>query len=286
MEGTDVNMIYKDGTQYMCAVYDDVGRVGGTVTITVNNVPYVREIGADGLARLNINLGPGKYPVNSVYSGNDTHLAASVDNIIVVNEVPPEPTPAPTPSPSKECTNPYTSSPHPTASGCNGMGQNNSTCCGPSAIHKAIYKFGIRDITQNQIASWAGTSSAGTSHAGLETAIAKINKVKGTNITVKWYNLSDIGWGGLGKLICKPNVACLSHILYQNGGTCDGSGYFGHYESIVKINIATKYVKVINSLGSKCGSCYCGYYQDRTMACEEKFISGISQKSIAILTMN
>ena len=185
---------------------------------------------------------------------------------------------------TNNCTNPYTSTPHPTASGCNGMGQNNSVCCGPSALHKALYKFGIRDITQGQLSSWAGTGSAGTSHAGLETAIAKVNRQKGTNITLKWYNLSDLGWEKIGKLLCKPNTAVFCHILYKNGGTCNGSGNFGHYELLVKVNLSTKYVKVLNSLGSKCGRCYCGYYQDRTIACQERFIKGISQKSIAVLT--
>ena len=185
---------------------------------------------------------------------------------------------------TNNCTNPYTSTPHPTTPGCDGMAQNTPTWCGPSALHKGLYKFGIRDISQAQLAAWAGTGSAGTSHAGLETAIAKVNKQKGVNITFKWYNLSDLGWKKIGELLCKPNTAVFAHILYKNGGTCNGSGNFGHYELITKVNLSTKYVKVLNSLGSRCGRCYCGYYQDRTMMCEERFIKGISQKSIAVLT--
>ena len=280
MEGTNINMTYKDGTKYQCAVYDpNNNRVKDTVKLTINGVTYTRSPDNEGLYKLNINLNPGTYDLKAVFEGNSVYNGSSILNNIVIN-------PAPTPEPKKECTNPYESKPHPTNAGCNGMGQNNSVCCGPSSIHKAIYKFGIRDITQNQIASWAGTTSAGSSHQGLETAIAKINQVKGTNISIKWYNLSDLGWEGLGKLICQDNIAAFTHILYKNGGTCSGSGNFGHYESITKINLATGYVKVINSLGDYCGSCYCGYYQDRTIACEEVFISGISQKSIAVLKMN
>lgn len=280
MEGTNINMTYKDGTKYQCAVYDpNNNRVKDTVKLTVNGVTYSRNADSEGLYKLNINLNPGTYDLKAVFEGNSVYNGSSILNNIVIN-------PAPTPEPKKECTNPYTSSPHPTSTGCNGMGQNNSYCCGPSSIHKAIWKFGIRDISQNQIASWAGTTSAGSSHQGLETAIAKINQVKGTNISITWYNLSDLGWEGLGKLICQDNIAAFTHILYKNGGTCSGSGNFGHYEAITKINLATGYVKVINSLGDYCGSCYCGYYQDRTIACEEVFISGISQKSIAVLKMN
>lgn len=282
MEGTNINMTYKDGTQYQCAVYDsDNNRVYDNVNLTINGVTYNRTPTSDGLYKLNINLNPGTYNLTAAYHGNTTYNGSSVTNTITINQAP-----TPTPTPKKECTNPYTSSPHPTASGCNGMGQNNSVCCGPSSIHKAIWKFGIRDISQNQIASWAGTTSAGTSHQGLETAIAKINQVKGTNISITWYNLSDLGWEGLGKLICQDNIAAFTHILYKNGGTCSGSGNFGHYEAITKINLSTGYVKVINSLGNYCGSCYCGYYQDRTIACEEVFIRGISQKSIAVLKIN
>ena len=185
---------------------------------------------------------------------------------------------------TNNCTNPYTSTPHPTTPGCDGMAQNTPTWCGPSALHKGLYKFGIRDISQAQLAAWAGTGSAGTSHAGLQTAIAKVNRQKGTNITLKWYNLRDLGWKKIGELLCKPNVAVFCHILYKNGGTCSGSGNFGHYELLTKVNLSTKYVKVLNSLGSRCGRCYCGYYQDRTIACQERFIKGISQKSIAVLT--
>lgn len=283
MEGTDITKTASEKAVYQCAVYDsNNNRVKCSVDITVNGVTYNRSIDDEGLAKLNINLGKGEYNLKAEFKGDNIYLPSSISNRIVVND---DPKPEPKPEP-KGCENPYTSSPHPTSSGCNGMGQNNAYCCGPSAIHKSIYKFGIRDITQGQISSWAGTTSSGTGHDGLNTAIAQINRVKGTNITIDWYNLSDLGWEQIGKIICQPNKAVITHILYKNGGTCDGSGNFGHYESLVKVNTATGYVKVINSLGGSCGGCYCGYYQDRTIACEERFISGISQKSIAVLTMN
>ena len=278
MEGTDINMNYKDGTQYQCAVYDVNGRVAGTVNLTVNGKTYTRTPDSAGLYKLNMNLPVGNYTLNAAYVGDDTHLPSTVKNNIIINEPKPQPTPG--------CTNPYTSSPHPTEPGCNGMGQNNSVYCGPSSIHKSIYKFGIRNIPQGQIAQWAGTTDDGTSHDGINTAIAKISQVTGTNLSVEWYNLSELGWENIGKILCQPNKAVLCHILYQNGGTCEGSGYYGHYESLVKVNLETRYVKVINSLGDYCGNCYCGYYQDRSIACQEQFISGISQKSICVITKN
>lgn len=277
MEGTNINMTYKDGTQYQCAVYDDNGRVAGNVELTVNGVTYNKTPDNTGLYKLNINLSPGNYTITAKYLGDDTHLPSNITNSIKVNEAKKEVT----------CTNPYSSTPHPTGSGCNGMGQNNAYCCGPSAIHKIIYKFGIHDISQSQIAAWAGTTSGGTSHQGLETAIAKINQVKGTKLSIKWYNKSELTWEKIGQIICQPNKGVFCHLLYKNGGTCSGSGNFGHYEALVKVNTSTQYVKVINSLGSKCNNgCYCGYYQDRTMSCQEQFMRGISQKSIAVITKN
>ena len=280
MQGTDITKNASETKQYQCAVYNTNNqRIQGNVDITINGVTYNRKIGSDGLAKLNIKLGEGTYTITSIFTGNELYNSSSVTNTVTV-------TPDPKPTPPQRCTNPYTSTPHPTASGCNGMGQNNSLCCGPSALHKILYKFGIRDITQNQLASWAGTGSGGTSHQGLETAIAKVNQIKGTNISFTWYNKSDLTWEEVGELLCRSNIGILTHILYKNGGTCDGNGNFGHYETLVKVNTATEYVKVINSLGSKCNNgCYCGYYQDRTMSCEELFMRGISQKSIAVLTM-
>ena len=280
MEGTNVNMNYKDGTWYQCAVYDDNGRVFGEVDITINGVTYRKTPDGEGLYKLGLNLPVGSYTVTSRFVGDDRHYPSEVVNSVVINE-PPAPEPEP-----QGCSNPYESSPHPTESGCNGMGQNNSVYCGPSSIHKAIYKFGIRDITQGQIAEWAGTSSEGTDHDGINTAVAKIAQVTGVDLSVDWYNLSELGWETIGKIICQPNKAVFCHILYQNGGTCDGSGYYGHYELLTKVNTETEYVKVINSLGDYCGSCYCGYYQDRSIACQEQFINGISQKSICVITKN
>lgn len=281
MEGTNINMTYKDGTAYQCAVYDDNGRVAGNVDLTINGVNYRRTPDTTGLYKLNINLLPGNYTIDAKYLGDDSHLPSSITNTIKINEAKKDD--------KKEvtCTNPYSSTPHPTGSGCNGMGQNNAYCCGPSAIHKIIYKFGIHDISQSQIAAWAGTTSGGTSHQGLETAIAKINQVKGTKLSIKWYNKSELTWEKIGQIICQPNKGVFCHLLYKNGGTCSGSGNFGHYEALVKVNTSTQYVKVINSLGSKCNNgCYCGYYQDRTMSCQEQFMRGISQKSIAVITKN
>ena len=94
MEGTDINMTYKDGTQYQCAVYDDNGRVAGTVNLTVNGKTYPKTPDNTGLYKLNLNLPVGNYTINANYLGDNTHLPSSITNNITINEPkPPEPEP-------------------------------------------------------------------------------------------------------------------------------------------------------------------------------------------------
>lgn len=177
---------------------------------------------------------------------------------------------------TNNCSNPYKSSPHPTKRGCDAMGQNNGYYCADAAMQHSLYKFGI-NVSQSQLAKWAGTTTAGTSHDGIRTAIAMVNKKFGVNITVQEKNFSDLGINGLAKLICQKNVDAIIHLLYRLK--------WGHYESINEINVKTNMLKILNSLGDSCNNgCYCGYVEDRSLAVEKSYISGISQKSIIILT--
>ena len=179
---------------------------------------------------------------------------------------------------TNNCSNPYKSTPHPTKSGCDGMGQNTGYYCGVCALQHSLYKFGI-NVSQSELAKWAGTTTSGTSHNGIKTAVANVNKKFGVNITVEEVNFSDIGLTGLAKIICQKNKDAIIHLLYRLK--------WGHYESINEINIKTNILKILNSLGNKCsGGCYCGYVEERSLANEKSYISGISQKSVLILTKN
>lgn len=177
---------------------------------------------------------------------------------------------------TNNCSNPYKSSPHPSKRGCDAMGQNTGYFCACAAMQHSLYKFGI-SVSQSQLAKWAGTTTSGTSHDGIRTAIAMVNKKFKVNITVQEKNFSDLGITGLAKLICQKNIDAIIHLCYRDT--------WGHYESINEINVKTNMLKVLNSLGDKCtSSCYCGYVEDRSLAVEKRYISGISQKSVLILT--
>lgn len=168
---------------------------------------------------------------------------------------------------------------HATKSGCNNMGQNNGVYCGPHSLQECIRNLTGKVIPQATLASWAGTGSAGSSHAGLETAVAKAAKELNVKLSVKWYNFSELGWTGIKKILASKNQDCVIHNLYRRNGDF---GY-GHYEVVNAVNDAN--INVQNSLGNQtCNGCYCGYIEYRTKSEFEYYINGISQKSVMVIT--
>lgn len=177
----------------------------------------------------------------------------------------------------------YHSGQHWIGNGCNKKGQCTSYFCACCAIRQQLTKLGIENYTQQRIAQLAGTTTAGTSHLGIETAIAKIAQMEGVNLKVTWKNFSDLGntlrerMQALGKLIATQNIGIILHTLYKNR--------FGHYESIQEVNMNNSNTIILNSLGSKCNSpAFCGYNETRSWNTLQSYLRGISQKSICIIT--
>lgn len=162
---------------------------------------------------------------------------------------------------------------HATKNGCDNMGQNTPYYCGCHSLQEVFRNLTGIVVPQSTIAKWAGTTSSGTGHEGLNTAVAKFNKVYDKNLKVKWEHFSNIGWSGLNKIINSSDKDFVVHNLYRNK--------WGHYEVVNSIPGA---VNTQNSLGSSCGSCYCGYKESRSKAEFQSYIKGISQKSIMIIT--
>ena len=177
----------------------------------------------------------------------------------------------------------YHSGKHWTSHGCNKMGQCTSYFCADCAMRQQNAKWNIDSYSQYTLAGYAGTTSAGTSHNGIETAIANVAKLEGINLKVEWKNFSDLGnslkerFEALGKIISQQNKGVILHTLYQNK--------WGHYESIQEINMNKQTVTVLNSLGNKCGSpAFCGYIETRSWNTMRQYLAGISQKSVCIIT--
>lgn len=191
---------------------------------------------------------------------------------------------------TNNCTNPYTSTPHLLSSGCNNLGQCTGYYCGPHALMQCIYKLTGKKINESTLAGWAGTTTQGTGHPGLSTALAKFNKNYGYNLKFTWKNFSDLGKTDteraltLAKLMCKKDTAIFWHEQYRYGEGNNGKGW-GHYSLANKYNSNDKTFSVMNSLGNKCTSTsYCGYLGSRSLTRQKKYWSAISQPSIAIIT--
>jgi len=161
------------------------------------------------------------------------------------------------------------------------LGQIDNVSCGIQALWELLRKFGI-NVSKTQLKKWAGTTSAGTSHQGINTAVAMVNKKYNVHIIVEWKNFSDLGsnskerWKTLGKLISQPNVGVLLHNLYRL--------LYGHYEDIWKILLDSNYTKTMNSLGVKnSDGSFQGYIENRSFKDWESYLKGISQPSVCIL---
>ena len=162
---------------------------------------------------------------------------------------------------------------HAKKSGCDNMAQNNSYYCGCHSLQEVFRNLTGIVVPQSTIAGVCGTTTSGTDHDGLNTCVAWFNRKYGYNLQVSWKNFSDLGWTGIKKIVDSKNQDCVIHNLYRN--------QWGHYEVV---NDVSSNVNVQNSLGSSCGSCYCGYIEYRTQSTFRSYISGISQKSIMVIT--
>lgn len=170
--------------------------------------------------------------------------------------------------------------PYLTNTGCSGMGQCTGYYCACNSLQQGFYRLTGILVAESTIASWAGTTSSGTSHQGIETAVAKFNKKYNKKVKITWKNFSDLGvntsvrWKTLQSYIDKGAVFC--HLLYRDK--------YGHYE--VPKKVSGDNVIVLNSLGNSCGGgTYCGYIETRSKSTQLRYMNGISQKSVAILTI-
>lgn len=164
-----------------------------------------------------------------------------------------------------------------TNSGCSGIGQCTGWYCACNSLQQSFYRLTGIKVDEKTLAGWAGTTHDGTDHPGIATAVAKFNKKYNKNVKLTWYNFSELGnsssarWSKIKSLNSKGAV--FFHLLYRD--------QWGHYEPIKSVGDS---LKILNSLGDQCGSgTYCGYIETRSRSTQERYIGGISQKSVAFL---
>ena len=162
-----------------------------------------------------------------------------------------------------------------TKSGCDNRGQNNDHYCGPHMAQEIVRNLTGIVVPQSTIARVMGTTSNGTGHAGINTFFAWFNREYGKNLKVTWKNFSEVGWNGIKNILDSDNQDCGIHEYYKDT--------WGHYTNFDEVYNST--IDVHNSLGDYCSSgCHCGYEENRSKSTAERYMSGISQQSIIIVT--
>ena len=196
---------------------------------------------------------------------------------------------------TNNCLNPYTSKPHLTTTK-EGLGQNHPWDCSANAVSQCLYKLSGKNISEDTLVKIGGVTTSGCGHNGINTMIAWFNKKYGTKYKVTWKNFSDLGkdresrFLALAKLLCKSDTAVLCHIGYANSGKepiIKKTEIFGHYEVLDKVNVKTKYVRALNSLGKKINAnAYAGHLQDRTYEAQASYFANTpgGQKAICIIS--
>ena len=73
LNASDLEMKYKDGSQFKAKLVDGEGNPypNQNVTFNINGIFYNRTTDSDGVAKLNINLMPGEYIITSSYNGSN-----------------------------------------------------------------------------------------------------------------------------------------------------------------------------------------------------------------------
>ena len=83
LEGSNLTMNYKDGSQFLVRLVDGQGKalIGKTITMNIYGVFYNKLTDENGIARLNINLMAGKYIITSIYDGYSTSNKITVNSL-------------------------------------------------------------------------------------------------------------------------------------------------------------------------------------------------------------
>ena len=93
VNGTDVVKVFRNATQYYTTFRDSEGnylKEGTLVTFNINGVFYDRKVSTNGLAKLNINLEPGKYIItamNNVTGEQSSNIITVLSRITENNDI-------------------------------------------------------------------------------------------------------------------------------------------------------------------------------------------------------
>ena len=89
VENYDLVKYYKNASRYSLKVLDEKGSplAGESVSFNINGVFYIRTTNSEGIASLNINLGPGTYLITAQYGESRVSNTITVLNVIETDDV-------------------------------------------------------------------------------------------------------------------------------------------------------------------------------------------------------
>ena len=90
-DNKDVEMFYRNGSQYKVKVIKKNGAVAGAgekVTFNINGVFYTRTTDDNGIAAMNLNLAPGNYIISAIYDGCVVANNIKIKPTLVASDLP------------------------------------------------------------------------------------------------------------------------------------------------------------------------------------------------------
>lgn len=153
--------------------------------------------------------------------------------------------------------------------------QSTNYYCADVTIMQICYELFGLDLSQSWIADIAGTTTAGTSHDGINRALNTIAKKYGKKIKIEWESFDDVGWKQLAEYVASPTVGIGIHHMWHND--YDYSDMGGHYTTCRGINLKKKIFREIYSLSG-------ASLKDRSFKYMENTMHEISQPSVLIVT--
>jgi hypothetical protein len=234
-----------------------------TISLKINDKNYIYNKNSDGTYTLPLKLDPGTYTLTSTFDGDDICKPSTIKTTVVVEK-------------KKEIK-------------CNDKGeywnpryltgtslkQINSYFCAPVSITQVWYELFGTDESQTEISKYAGTTTDGTSHNGINTALQKLANKYNKRISIQWKNYSSMTLQELGEIVADPNRALILHVMWHNINNWNDKG--GHYTTLACVNPKKGYVYEIYSLSGP-------ELIKRTSDYMKTVTSEISQQSVCIIT--
>lgn len=235
-----------------------------TISVKINNKTYFYNKNRDGTYTIPLKLPVGTYTLTSNFEGDEEYNPSTVKNTVVIEKKKQE----------IKCNDKgeYWNPRYLTGTS---LKQINSYFCAPVSITQVWYELFGTDESQTEISKYAGTTTDGTSHNGINTALQKLANKYNKRISIQWKNYSSMTLQELGEIVADPNRALILHVMWHNINNWNDKG--GHYTTLACVNPKKGYVYEIYSLSGP-------ELIKRTSDYMKTVTSEISQQSVCIIT--